>query len=138
LRAASFLTPLRTGASSPRCRGCADNAACRRAGRGSGLAGARDADRAAASAPARPVWPRLARPHRTRLELEADLAFLLVVGEIGLELAARLVRDEALEQIGLAGRQQLVICSRATGCCRMILPLLKSQVELTPTACSQT
>ena len=42
--------------------------------------------------------PRLSL--RPRLELERDLAFLLVVGQAGLELAPRLVGDEAFEQVG--------------------------------------
>ena len=38
----------------------------------------------------------------------------------------------------LPSASSLVICSRGTGCCRMILPLLKSQVTCAPTLCSQT
>src|SRR6185369_14748648 len=32
----------------------------------------------------------------------------------------------------------LTTCSRPTGCCRMILPVLKSQVTCAPTECSHT
>ena len=32
----------------------------------------------------------------------------------------------------------LVICSRATGCCRITLPLLKSHEGCGPTECSHT
>ena len=95
--------------------------------------------RAAAARRPSPAWPppwrRAAavfagRPPGPRLELEHHLALLLVPGEAGLELAPRLVGDEASSRSVLPVASSLVICSRATGCCRMILPLLKSQVDV--------
>mmetsp|Transcript_3271 Transcript_3271/g.11449 ORF Transcript_3271/g.11449 Transcript_3271/m.11449 type:complete len:1068 (-) Transcript_3271:367-3570(-) len=61
---------------------------------------------------ARHLARRLARPG---LELEHDLAFLAVIGQEGLELAARLVGDEVLQQVGLALGQQLVHLGRLDG-----------------------